>query len=168
MQWLLSSTGRPVSREVKLSFHGHYPPLANTILSNRALASGQIATEASLKKQTSSKDAVASLLNWKASLVRKEALLSWTLPATGHHHPRHPSPCKWSGITCNHKFEVREIILPDSGLEGMKKNVEKCSIPPNSPLNSTRQKIDLILQEVLYLNSIQRTEMTWFGSERLN
>ncbi|RWR97656.1 MDIS1-interacting receptor like kinase 2-like protein [Cinnamomum micranthum f. kanehirae] len=53
-----------------------------------------------------------ALLKWKASLLRSEALRSWSLSTVNG------SPCNWTGISCNGDKQVTKIDLLDYGLGG--------------------------------------------------
>ncbi|XP_031275218.1 MDIS1-interacting receptor like kinase 2-like [Pistacia vera] len=58
-----------------------------------------------------------ALIIWKASLENwnRSLLLSWTLsPANA----TEISPCSWSGISCNHKGNIKSIQLINTSLEG--------------------------------------------------
>ncbi|XP_058113228.1 MDIS1-interacting receptor like kinase 2-like isoform X2 [Magnolia sinica] len=60
-----------------------------------------------------------ALLRWKASLLQRQALSSWSLlPIANASTTQDSSPCNWTGISCNSAGRVTEISLQDAGLQG--------------------------------------------------
>ncbi|XP_058094893.1 MDIS1-interacting receptor like kinase 2-like [Magnolia sinica] len=120
----------------------HQQPSSNMVPMKSLLSFLFLLLGSSYEAASSTSEEAKALLEWKASLSQTEALRSWSLfPSANTSATQESSPCKWTGISCDHAGSVVEIHLWNTNLQGMLDNLSFSSFPNLVRLNLSQNSL---------------------------